>query len=54
MNRELKKLKKILLKANEPTREIELARALRVIFSNSNEMTEAEAYKILGGEHEYI
>ena len=50
MNRELLKLKKILLQANTPTKEEELAKALRVIFQASNDegISEEEAYKIIG------
>ena len=58
MNRELLKLKKILLQANTPTKEEELAKALRVIFHSIGEdespeaiyegMKLEEAYKILG------
>ena len=58
MNKELLKLKKLLLQANTPTREDEVAKALRVIFQSigEDESSEAiyegmrleEAYKILG------
>ena len=58
MNKELLKLKKLLLQANTPTREEEVAKALRVIFHSigEDESSEAiyegrrieEAYKILG------
>ena len=58
MNKELLKLKKLLLKANTPTREEEVAKALRVIFHSIGEdespeaiyegMSIEEAYKILG------
>lgn len=58
MNRELLKLKKILLGANTPTREEEVAKALRVVFKSIGEdetpeaiydgMSVGEAYKIIG------
>jgi hypothetical protein len=53
MNRELLRLKKLLLKANAPTREEEVSKALRVVFKHIGEeapevMSEEEAYKILG------
>ena len=58
MNKELLKLKKLLLQANTPTREEEVAKALRVIFHRIGEdespeaiyegMSIEEAYKILG------
>lgn len=58
MNKELLKLKKLLLQANTPTREEEVAKALRVIFHSIGEdespeaiyegMSIEEAYKILG------
>ena len=56
--KELRKLKKALLQANAPSREEELAKALRVIFKSIGEdespdaiyddMSVEEAYKILG------
>ena len=52
--KELKKLKKLLLEANTPTKEEEIAKALRVIFQNIGEdetpegLSLEEAYKILG------
>ncbi len=52
--KELKKLKKLLLEANTPTKEEEIAKALRVIFQNIEEdetpegISLEEAYKILG------
>ncbi len=52
--KELKKLKKLLLEANTPTKEEEIAKALRVIFQNIGEdetpegISLEEAYKILG------
>lgn len=52
--KELRKLKKLLLEANTPTKEEEIAKALRVIFQNIGEdetpegMSLEEAYKILG------
>ena len=50
MNKELLKLKKLLLQANTPTKEEEHAKALRVIFQASNDegISEEEAYKIIG------
>lgn len=52
--KELKKLKKLLLEANTPTKEEEIAKALRVIFQNIGEdetpegISLEEAYKMLG------
>ena len=52
--KELRKLKKLLLEANTPTKEEEIAKALRVIFQNIGEgetpegISLEEAYKILG------
>ena len=52
--KELKKLKKLLWEANTPTKEEEIAKALRVIFQNIGEdetpegISLEEAYKILG------
>ena len=52
--KEFKKLKKLLLEANTPTKEEEIAKALRVIFQNIGEdetpegISLEEAYKILG------
>ena len=56
--KELRKLKKLLLEANTPTKEEEVAKALRVIFHTIGEdespetiyegMKLEEAYKILG------
>ena len=52
--KELRKLKKLLLEANTPTKEEESAKALRVIFQNIGEdetpegISLEEAYKILG------
>lgn len=48
--KELRKLKKLLLEANTPTKEEEVAKALRVIFQASNDegISEEEAYKIIG------
>lgn len=58
MNKELVRLKKLLLEANTPTREEELAKALRVVFQSIGEdespeaiyegMSVEDAYKILG------
>lgn len=58
MNRELLKLKKLLLEANTPNREKEVAKALRIAFKSiaEDEFTEViyegmsveEAYKIIG------
>lgn len=58
MNKELVRLKKLLLEANAPTREEELAKALRVVFQSIGEdespeaiyegMSVEDAYKILG------
>ena len=56
--KELRKLKKLLLEANTPTKEEEVAKALRVIFHSIGEdespeaiyegMRLEEAYKLLG------
>ena len=56
--KELRKLKKLLLQANTPTKEEEVAKALRVIFHSIGEdespeaiyegMSIEEAYKTLG------
>lgn len=52
--KELRKLKKLLLEANAPTKEEKIAKALRVIFQNIGEdeapesMSLEEAYNILG------
>lgn len=58
MNKELVRLKRLLLEANAPTREEELAKALRVVFQSIGEdespeaiyegMSVEDAYKILG------
>lgn len=58
MNKELVRLKKLLLEANAPTREEELAKALRVVFKSIGEdesleaiydgMSVKDAYKIIG------
>ena len=49
--KELRKLKKLLLQANTPTREEEVAKALRVIFQDVDTgegISLDEAYKIIG------
>lgn len=48
--KELRKLKKLLLQGSLPSREDEVAKALRVIFQSSNDegISEEEAYKIIG------
>ncbi|MDB8803449.1 hypothetical protein PN294_14885 [Romboutsia sp. 1001216sp1] len=51
MNRELCKLKRELIKINTPSKEEQLAKALRTIFSNSEEMTEEEAYRTINWEY---
>lgn len=58
MNKELLRLKKMLLQANAPTREEQLVKALRVVFQSIGEdespnaiydgMSVEEAYKIIG------
>lgn len=58
MNRELLKMKKLLLQANTPSREKEVAKALRVVFKSIGEdesleaiydgMSVKDAYKIIG------
>ena len=58
MNKELKKMKALLLKSNAPTKEEQLAKALRVAFKSIGEdetpgaiyegMSVEEAYKIIG------
>ena len=50
MNKELLKLKKLLLQGSLPSREEKIAKALRVIFQSSNDegISEEEAYKIIG------
>ena len=56
MNSKLLKLKKILLEANTPSREKQIAKALRVAFASYGEnsleevegMTVKEAYKLIG------
>ena len=50
MSKELRRLRKLLLKVNKTPREHIVAKALRTIFYGSNEMTEEEAYKVLGGD----
>ena len=53
MNKELLKLKKFLVKANTPTREQQVCKALQTIFHDMEVgLTEAEAFNILGWEYD--
>ena len=53
MNKELLKLKKILTKINEPTREEEVCRALQTIFHDKEVgLTDKEAFQILGWNYD--
>lgn len=48
MDKELRRLRKLLLKVNKTPREYIVAKALRTILGHDEGMTEEEAYKILG------
>ena len=48
MNRELLKLKKVLLEISTPSKEHELCMALRTILHDSKELNEEQALNILG------
>lgn len=53
LNKELLKLKKELVKMSTPSREEQVAKALRVVFSGLDEgITEKEAFDILGWGYE--
>lgn len=51
MNRELCKLKRELIKINTPSKEKQVAKALRVIFGDTTEIPEEEAFNILGWDY---
>ena len=53
MNKELLKLKKFLVKANTPTREQQVCKALQTIFHDMEVgLTEKEAFQVLGWNYE--